>query len=653
MQKFFLSGLKRFNKLNSIKWKITLGAGILIAIIFAILIFIVNYNTSNQQKNLEIINGKKTVENVAKDLNKDNARAVETIDLIAKMQTTGSFGKRQETTALLKSIMEESDLFVGAYIGYEPNGDGQDSIGKGKAESDINGRYLPYWNRISGTLVLDPLLETETSDYYMTPKNTLKTSIIEPFVYEGVLMTSYTAPIIINNQFKGISGVDRSLDAIKDSLRKYKPYQSAEFLLISPSGLIIAGPEDDMLGKNITENEKYNSSFEGILKTKETGIKEIKSPFNNEDSWLFYTPIPNGDWTLAMTVDIKEGLAGVKKINLFMLIISTIGLILLEVGLFIMVTIAVKPASRLVANANQISKGDLTVEINEQSKDEFGLIASSFKEMVYQVREMIGEIIKKSTLVGEVSMQLNLNSQQTTAGANETAASMNEIATTVEQVNENINEISSASISAAENANEGNISLNKLTGQMHNIANSSHESTKVVNGVSEKSQEIGKIVDIITTISDQTNLLALNAAIEAARAGEQGRGFAVVADEVRKLAEQSFNAAKEIKDLVGAIQFESQEAVQAMVNGGKDVEEGIQVVQEVGESFKQIINAVKGLTEQIQGVASATEQMSAGVQNIAAATEEQTAAIEEVSASAESLSTLAEELNNLTSKFKV
>lgn len=174
-----------------------------------------------------------------------------------------------------------------------------------------------------------------------------------------------------------------------------------------------------------------------------------------------------------------------------------------------------------------------------------------------------------------------------------------------------------------------------------------------IDGLSEKSKEINQIVELITGVAEQTNLLALNAAIEAARAGEQGRGFAVVAEEVRKLAEQSAGASNQIKNLITAIQAESQRAVESMAEGGKDVEEGSRVVQEVGDLLNRIIASVQGLSSQIQAVASATEQMSSGVQSVAASTEEQTATIEEVSASADSLAQLAEDLSRLIGKFKV
>lgn len=312
-----------------------------------------------------------------------------------------------------------------------------------------------------------------------------------------------------------------------------------------------------------------------------------------------------------------------------------------------------KPVAELARVANTAASGDLTADIALDAKDEVGQLAQAFKAMVVQMRKMVSEIAEKANLVAGSAQTLNSTSQQTSAAANETAATMGEISTTVEQVTSNIQEISAASEVATDHAGRGNKGIESVSGQMQIIANSSREASLVIDGLSKKSRDISQIVELITSIADQTNLLALNAAIEAARAGEQGRGFAVVAEEVRKLAEQSSSAAKEIKNLISAIQVESQRAVETMTAGGREVEAGTMVVREVGEAFQEIINSVQGLTSQIQEVASATEQMSAGVQNVAASTEEQTAAMEEVSASAESLSSLAEELKSLVGNFKV
>jgi len=313
----------------------------------------------------------------------------------------------------------------------------------------------------------------------------------------------------------------------------------------------------------------------------------------------------------------------------------------------------VTPVKEMAQIAETAASGNLTAEIMINSEDEIGQLAKALQDMIKQMRHMINQVAQKAVAVSSSAQELDASAQQTSANATEAAATMSQIALAVTQVASNIQDISAAAVKTSENAANGKEDTIRITEQMEAISESSVEVSKVINGLSHKSQEITQIVELINHIADQTNLLALNAAIEAGRAGEQGRGFAVVAEEVRKLAEQSSHAAKEIKQLIAAIQKESDLAVESMQEGSKQVDAGSRVVYEVNQSFNKIMDAVERLGEQIQEAASAVEETTAGVQEVAAGTEEQTAAMEEVSASADNLSALAAELNELVGKFKV
>lgn len=227
---------------------------------------------------------------------------------------------------------------------------------------------------------------------------------------------------------------------------------------------------------------------------------------------------------------------------------------------------------------------------------------------------------------------------------------------------------------ASERSLEGNKAIQTAINQMNSINHTVEELSEVVEGLGQRSTQIGNIIEVITGIAEQTNLLALNAAIEAARAGEHGRGFAVVADEVRKLAEQSSGSAQQIADLIAAIQAETAKAVTSMESATQEVREGIQLVHGAGESFGHIQGSVGEVAQQIDSVASSAEKLKAGMdgvmdvirqiahianetasgsQNVSAATEEQLAAMEEIASSAEALSKMMEELNDLVQRFKV
>ena len=206
------------------------------------------------------------------------------------------------------------------------------------------------------------------------------------------------------------------------------------------------------------------------------------------------------------------------------------------------------------------------------------------------------------------------------------------------------------------------------------INHTTSETNAVIKDLDSKSAEIGKIIEVITGIADQTNLLALNAAIEAARAGEHGKGFAVVADEVRKLAELSRQSASQISGLIEVIQKETHQVVEMMNKGTVEISEGTQLVEETGRTFDQILKSIENVSSEIQEVSAISEEMSASVQQvnasieevtkiardsvsstaeIASATEEQLASMEEVASSSASLANLAENLREMVGKFKI
>lgn len=245
--------------------------------------------------------------------------------------------------------------------------------------------------------------------------------------------------------------------------------------------------------------------------------------------------------------------------------------------------------------------------------------------------------------------------------------SLSQVAVSTSQVTESINE-------SLVKTNSGTASIEMANKQMSLMHSNFTELSGFVEGLGNRSNEIGQIIEVISGIAGQTNLLALNAAIEAARAGEQGKGFAVVANEVRNLAEQSAGATLKISQLIVKIQEETRQVVQTMEAVSSEVVESMDVMQTAGDSFQQIQKSINEVTGQIQQVASAVQQISAGTeqvvkstdnisfvanesasatQSVLAATEEQVASMQEISSSATSLITMAEELDQLSKTFKV
>jgi methyl-accepting chemotaxis protein len=386
----------------------------------------------------------------------------------------------------------------------------------------------------------------------------------------------------------------------------------------------------------------------------------------------------------------------VASIKYWILMLGLISFVVAFFVAFYIARIISKPVISLSEAVEKIASGDLALdEIKVKNKDEIGDLAKSFNHMVNNLRELIHQVSSNAEQVAAASEQLSASAEQTSKAteliastmqdvatgtenqvhsAERTSQTVNEMSIGIQQISSNSQNVSATAIQALDKAGEGNESIQIAVKQMNSINETVTNLSQVISGLGERSKEIEQIIEVITGIASQTNLLALNAAIEAARAGEHGRGFAVVADEVRKLAEQSSDSAQRISQLISAIQTETNKAVQSMEYATKEVLEGIGVVETAGNSFEQIRQSVSEVAGQIQEVSSAVQQMSAGTeqmvhsvklireitestasgtQEVSASTEEQMASMEEISSSSASLSKMAEELQTLISKFKV
>ncbi|HBV98505.1 MAG TPA: hypothetical protein DEF36_15915 [Desulfotomaculum sp.] len=310
--------------------------------------------------------------------------------------------------------------------------------------------------------------------------------------------------------------------------------------------------------------------------------------------------------------------------------------------------------ARVAESAHLVAGGDLTAEdIKAQGRDEIAQLSSAFNQMKNNLKETIHQLADFSDSLASAATRLSCQAQQTSAGACETASTVGEMAATIERAALSARNVSVVTGEALKNSDEGTRGIDRVHGQMDSIISTTNVTARVIGGLSETTGRVSQIVDMISQIADNTNLLALNAAIEAARAGEQGMGFAVVADEVRKLAEKTTGAAREINQLISRVQRDSQETVEAMDLGRRQVEDSAAVVNDVGNKFKGIINIVEDLAQQVRALAAAAEEISSGIQRVASTTEGQTAAMEEVSAAAQELNTMATGVDKLVKRFKV
>jgi len=348
-----------------------------------------------------------------------------------------------------------------------------------------------------------------------------------------------------------------------------------------------------------------------------------------------------------------------------MLIASVVVGFLIATGLARSLSIAV---TNMQAQIEEIAANNLAVtDLEITSEDEVGKAGLALNAMKNNLRQLINSIAGTAEHMASASEEISSSASLQAQGADtqkdqtaQVATAMQEMSSTVLQVSENSGKAADASRQAAETAREGGAIVEESLNKMRKIADSVAGTALKVEELGKSSDQIGRIAGVIDDIADQTNLLALNAAIEAARAGEQGRGFAVVADEVRKLAERTTTATKEIAQMIKAIQDETKIAVSAMAEGTKQVEEGVQSTTRAGDSLKTIIHMSETVGEMITHIAtaateqsSATEEINNNIEQIAKLVKESATGAQQSAQACQDLSGLALDLQNAVSKFKL
>jgi methyl-accepting chemotaxis protein len=362
-----------------------------------------------------------------------------------------------------------------------------------------------------------------------------------------------------------------------------------------------------------------------------------------------------------------EAIAGGMKVKL-VVGATAIGAILVALVIAAFLSRSITgPLQRLVTVANTIAEGDLTAQVVVTSNDETGQLMTAMKTMTENLRSIIGQVANTSSQVATASNQLQSTAERIATGAEEVAAQSSNVATAGEEMSATSGDIAQNCQLAAEgaeraskSAHNGSAVVEGTIAVMNQIAEKVHESAKTVESLGTRSDQIGAIIGTIEDIADQTNLLALNAAIEAARAGEQGRGFAVVADEVRALAERTTRATREIGEMIKAIQTETRGAVVSMEQGVSQVMNGTAEAARSGEALQDILQQINDVAMQVHQIATAAEEQTATTGEISNNMMQITEVVQvtaqgahESATAAAQLSSNAEALQRLVHRFKL
>ncbi len=325
------------------------------------------------------------------------------------------------------------------------------------------------------------------------------------------------------------------------------------------------------------------------------------------------------------------------------------------------------PLEQTLKVAERVAAGDLTHNLVSLRRDELGQLQRSMQSMTQGLRDLIGGISDGVTQIASAAEELSAVTEQTSAGVNnqkvetdQVATAMNEMAATVQEVARNAEEASEAAVAADQQAREGDKVVGEAIAQIERLATEVGHSTEAMGELKRESDKIGSVLDVIKSVAQQTNLLALNAAIEAARAGEAGRGFAVVADEVRSLAQRTQKSTEEIEELIVGLQNGTQQVATIMDNSRTLTQSSVELTRRAGGSLENITRTVSAIQAMNQQIAAAAEQQSAvaeeinrSVLNVRDVSDQTSAASEETAASSVELARLGTHLQTLVGRFKV
>ncbi|HWT67536.1 MAG TPA: methyl-accepting chemotaxis protein [Pseudomonas sp.] len=459
-------------------------------------------------------------------------------------------------------------------------------------------------------------------DWYKSAQGTNGPVLTEPYIDIGTgkLVVSIVQSVFEEGQFIGAVGGDLSLQMITDSLNALDFGGMGHAFLVSADGKILVHPDNTLAMKPLAE--AYPKDTPRIS----SDLREVD--VDGKTRIVTFTPIKglsSVNWYIGLSVDRDKAFSMLSQFRASAVIATVIAVAIIIALLGVLIRLLIQPLHAMTRAMEDIAdgEGDLTKRLSIQNRDEFGQLGTAFNRFVERIHGSIREVSSATGQVTEVASRVvkasnssMLNSDQQASRTSSVAAAINQLGAATQEIARNAAQASHQASDARSLAEDGQQVVNRSIVAMNQLSNLISTSSTHIESLNSKTVNIGQILEVIKSISEQTNLLALNAAIEAARAGEAGRGFAVVADEVRNLAHRTQESAQQVQTMIEELQVGARESVSTMSDSQRHSQDSVEIANLAGERLSSVTRRIGEIDGMNQSVATATEEQTAVVESI-------------------------------------
>ena len=464
--------------------------------------------------------------------------------------------------------------------------------------------------------------DPRTRPWYKDAINSSSSSLTKPYIdaATGQMVITIGAPVKKAGQTLGVVGADMTLQAITDSINALNFNGMGYAFLINADGEILVHPDKNLVTKNL--KDIYPQDTPAIT----TDLSEIQ--VNGKARIVTFAPVKglgSANWYIGLSVDKEQAFAALSEFRTSAIIATVIAVVSIIALLGLLIRLLMQPLHVMTRAMQNIAEGegDLTRRLAVESQDEFGILGSAFNRFVERIHTSISEVASATEQLNEVALRVvsasnssMLNSDEQASRTNSVAAAINELGAAAQEIARNAAEASHQASDARGLAEEGQQVVERSISSMQQLSQLLGTSSGHIEALNDKTVNIGQILEVITSISQQTNLLALNAAIEAARAGEAGRGFAVVADEVRNLAHRTQESAQQVQKMIEELQVSARGSVSTMEESQRHSQDSVEIANRAGERLISVTERIGEIDGMNQSVATATEEQTSVVESI-------------------------------------